>query len=355
MVKMAEHDSCAIVRDERYKDHIPDYPHVENAERLTVIYEALEEREIRGLWHLVEPRSATIEELRFIHTHSHIQRITATQNKNLTSLDADTQASALSYQVALLAVGGFLNLLEAIWRGNFQNGFALVRPPGHHAEADRAMGFCLFNNVAIGARYLTNVLGAKRVLIVDWDLHHGNGTQHSFEKDNDVLYFSIHQFPHYPGSGRHYEVGTGPGEGFTVNVPLSYGHGDETFIQIFTRLLQPIALQFKPGIILVSAGFDTHYLDPLGGLAVTESGFAILTRILKSIANTCCDGKLALTLEGGYHLGALKRSVKQVVLELCAEKDPDQTIYDLTEGISQQVAPEIERVVAIHRKYWDLP
>jgi acetoin utilization deacetylase AcuC-like enzyme len=352
---MTEHTACAIVRDERYKDHIPDYPHVENSERLTAIYEALEERELKGLWHQLKPRSATIEELSFIHTRNHIQRIAATQNRSLTSLDADTQASALSYEVALLAGGGYLNLIEAIWRGDFQNGFALVRPPGHHAEADHAMGFCLFNNVAVGARYLTNVLGAERVLIVDWDLHHGNGTQHSFDKDKDVLYFSTHQFPHYPGSGSHLEVGTGPGEGFTVNVPLSYGHGDETFIQIFIKVLQPIALQFRPDIILLSAGFDTHYLDPLGGLAVTESGFAVMTRIVKGIANICCGGKLALTLEGGYHLGALKSSVKQVVMELCSGEDPAPGILELTENMTGQLLPEVERVMKVQRKYWNLP
>jgi acetoin utilization deacetylase AcuC-like enzyme len=350
---MSTYNLCALVRDERYKDHIPDYPHVENAQRLEVIYEALNEKDLKGLWQKVEPRLATAEELRFVHTDSYIQRIAATQHRSYTSLDADTQTSALSYQTALLAAGGFMNLVEAIWKGDFKNGFALVRPPGHHAEADRAMGFCLFNNVAVGARYLTNVLGARRVLIVDWDLHHGNGTQHSFEKDNDILYFSTHQFPHYPGTGRHYEVGEGRGEGFTVNVPLSYGHGDETFMQIFTRLLRPIALQFQPDFILVSAGFDTHYLDPLGGMRVTEQGFAAMTRILKDIAKTCCGGKLALTLEGGYHLEALRNSVKAVIAELCAA-DNDLDSYASMEEVDQNLHPEVERVVAVHRKYWNL-
>jgi len=352
---MPKHNICAIVRDERYKDHIPDYPHVESAQRLEAIYEALNEKELKGLWRQMEPRLAATEELRFIHTDGYIQRIAATQHRNYTSLDADTQTSALSYQTALLAAGGFMNLVEAIWKGDCKNGFALVRPPGHHAEADRPMGFCLFNNVAVGARYLTNVLGARRVLIVDWDLHHGNGTQHSFEKDNDILYFSTHQFPHYPGTGRYHEVGTGRGEGFTVNVPLSHGHGDKTFIQIFTRLLHPVALQFKPDFILVSAGFDTHYLDPLGGLTVTEHGFAAMTRILKNIANTCCDGKLALTLEGGYHLGALKSSVKEVIAELCVTDNDPSFSASIEEDLGEAVDAEVERVIAVHRRYWNLP
>jgi acetoin utilization deacetylase AcuC-like enzyme len=199
------------------------------------------------------------------------------------------------------------------------NAFALVRPPGHHAEKDTAAGFCVFNNIAIGAMHAILKYNLKRILIVDWDLHHGNGTQHSFYGDQRILYFSTHQYPYYPGTGDLQEIGRGQGEYYTINVPLSMGAGDSSFVKIFHKILQPVALEYKPELILLSAGFDTYFQDPLGGMRVTPKGFAAMTRILLNIADACCQGRLVAVLEGGYHVAGLTKSVKAVLEEMLDE------------------------------------
>ncbi len=342
--------STGVVRHEVYQKHLADSSHVESPRRLQVIYDMLDEADMAGKFLSVSPRPATHEELAWVHSESHIRRVAATDGKSFASLDPDTQTTPFSYQAATMAVGGLLCLIDKIFDGTIQNGFALVRPPGHHAEHDRAMGFCLFNNVAYGALYAMNTYGVERVIIVDWDLHHGNATQHSFYENPDVLYFSTHQFPHYPGSGNLTEVGWGKGEGLTVNVPLWTGHGDGEFYKIFKEILVPIARDFKPGFILVSAGFDTYVEDPLGGMNVTLKGYAALTRVMMDLADTHCSGKLALTLEGGYHLGGLRASVKAVMKELVGESIlTDEDMAGLEQG---DPPPIIQEVVDIQRKYW---
>jgi len=210
-----------------------------------------------------------------------------------------------------------LQAVDAVMSGSMANAFCAVRPPGHHAETARAMGFCLFNNVAIGARYALQNFSLQRILIVDWDVHHGNGTQHSFYEDPQVLYFSTHRYGFfYPGTGGATEVGKGKGEGFTVNVPLPTGASDTDYGNIFEKLLRPIALEYQPQLILVSAGFDTHFNDPLGGMDVSEKGYARMTEILMEIAEATAQGKLVLTLEGGYNVASQTRSVKAVLEEL---------------------------------------
>jgi acetoin utilization deacetylase AcuC-like enzyme len=285
-----------------------------------------------------------------VHSKSHVERIAATEGKFHASLDPDTQTTSQSYEVARLAVGGLFGLIDQIYDGTVQNGFALVRPPGHHAERDRAMGFCLFNNVACGALYAMHIHNAKRILIVDWDLHHGNATQNSFYKNPNILFFSTHQFPHYPGSGALQEVGRGKGEGYTVNVPLWPGHGDAEFYHMFKAILSPIADSFKPDFILVSAGFDTFHDDPLGGMKVTPKGYAALTRILMNLARTYCSNRLAFTLEGGYHLAGLRDSVKAVLKELIQESilaDDDMASLD-------QTGPPavVQEAIAVHSRFW---
>lgn len=209
-----------------------------------------------------------------------------------------------------------MDAIDSVVSGETDNAFALVRPPGHHAEADAAMGFCLFNNVAIGAMHAIKKHNMERILIVDWDLHHGNGTQHSFYDDNRVLYFSTHQYPYYPGTGALEENGQGSGAGYTINVPLRPGAGNERYLNIFRKILQPVALKFKPELILVSAGFDIYEDDPLGGMKVTPEGFACLTRVLMDIADVCCHGRLVMTLEGGYHIEGQAAAVKMVLQEM---------------------------------------
>lgn len=343
-----------IVKDGRYLEHIMDPGHPESPERLRVIYQMLEEAEMKSLFEEVKPRAANREELEAIHSPSYIDLVASTAGKPYFRLDMDTSTCAKSYEAALFAAGGFLELIKAVMRGKLNNGFALVRPPGHHAETDKGMGFCLFNNVAIGAQYAIQNFSLERILIVDWDVHHGNGTQRSFYEDPKVLYFSTHRYGFfYPGTGAATEVGKGMGQGFNVNVPLSTGVGDAEYGNIFERLLKPIALEYKPQLILVSAGFDTHYDDPLGGMQVTEKGFSRMTQILLEIAGATTQGKLVITLEGGYDVVGQSRSVKAVLKEL-AQASPLEK-GDLLEK-EKAGYPKIERFILqlkeIQRRYW---
>ncbi|MFQ5579598.1 MAG: histone deacetylase [Nitrospiria bacterium] len=225
-------------------------------------------------------------------------------------LDPDTPCSPESLTAAEMAVSGVLTAIDRVMDGSLANAFCALRPPGHHAEPDRAMGFCLLNNVAVGARYLQLRHGLKRILIIDWDVHHGNGTQHSFYSDPTVLYFSTHQYPFYPGTGSYGERGENEGEGFTVNSPLDSGAGDLEIHSAFEKQLIPAVKVFDPDFVLISAGFDAHQDDPLAGLEVTETGFAELTRMAKSLADQHCQGRIVSCLEGGYDFNALARSVQ---------------------------------------------
>jgi acetoin utilization deacetylase AcuC-like enzyme len=337
-----------IVKHEIYLEHVMDDYHPECPERLRHVYAMLDEMGGEGLV-LVKPRMATHEEIALIHEPSYVDVVASTKGRAHTRLDPDTSTSPKSYEAALMAAGGVLNLLEAVERSEVDSGFALVRPPGHHAERSRAMGFCLFNNIAIGARYLQRNYGTKKILIVDFDLHHGNGTQHSFYSDPGVLYFSVHQYPYYPGTGGLRETGEGEGKGYTVNVPLSYGMGDDEYEYIFRDLLVPLADGFKPEIVLVSAGFDTYYNDPLGGMTVTEKGFATMTRILLDIAGRQSKGKIAFALEGGYDVKGLASSVKAVIRELkgVTPEDPHKEISP-----SIEVITVVDKVKGVLKPFW---
>jgi len=342
-----------IVRDTRYIEHRTGDFHPESHRRLEVIYEMLNDPDMTDKYIDVPVREATEEELLYIHSKDYIDLVAATAGKPSSFLDADTQTSPGSYQAALLAAGGLCNAINMVNNGELDNAFALVRPPGHHAERNRGMGFCLFNNVAIGAIYAQKKLGLNKILITDWDLHHGNSTQHSFENDPSILYFSTHQYPFYPGSGSFNETGRGNGEGFTVNVPLSTGYGDAEYIAIYQQILQPIALEFKPDLVLASVGFDIYEGDPLGGMSVTPDGFAGLTRTFMEIARSNCDGKLVLTLEGGYNLQGLRDSVKAVLKELRGEsaiKDRDWS----SEENQRILTPVLDKVKSIQGRYWKI-
>jgi acetoin utilization deacetylase AcuC-like enzyme len=225
----------------------------------------------------------------------------------------DTPVSAESYRVALAAVGGVLATVDAVMEGKIRNAFCAIRPPGHHALKDRAMGFCLFNNVAIAARYLQKKHKLERILIVDWDVHHGNGTQAAFDGDATVFYFSVHQHAFYPGTGTAEETGAGKAVGTKLNVPLPAGSGDAEYKRAFEEKLRPAARAFRPDFVLVSAGFDAHEGDRLGRMKVTTQGYAELARIVKSIAEMCCQGRLVLLLEGGYTLDNLASASEAVI------------------------------------------
>lgn len=342
--------STGVVRHNLYKEHLANFPHVESPQRLEVIYDMLDGGDMEERFVTISPRPATHDELAWVHSQPYIERVASTDGVSHVSLDPDTQTTALSYQAAKLAAGGLFSLLDNIFDGTVKNGFSLVRPPGHHAERDRAMGFCLFNNVALGAMYAIHRYSVKRILIVDWDLHHGNGTQNTFYTDSRVLYFSTHQYPYYPGTGGLPEVGYGDGTRFTVNVPLGSGHGDSDFFMIFKHILSPIAHAFKPELILVSAGFDIYADDPLGGMEVTPRGFAALTRILMELAGEYASERLAMTLEGGYNLRGLRDSVRAVLKELMGSSILTESYLEALDRGT--VPPIVDKVIQIQKPYW---
>jgi acetoin utilization deacetylase AcuC-like enzyme len=242
-----------------------------------------------------------------------------------------------------------LALLDEVMAGRVLNGFAFVRPPGHHAERRRAMGFCLFNNVAIGAAYLRRRYKLDRVLIMDWDVHHGNGTQHLFENDPQVLYISTHQFPFYPGTGAVNEVGSAEGEGFTVNLPFPAGFGDAEYVDAFHQVIEPIAEQYRPQFVLISAGFDPHVRDPLAGMTVTEAGFAAMARSLIGVASKTAAGRCVAVLEGGYDL----RAIRDCSLEVLAELRGRAPQSELVAGKSQS-KPVLDAARKVLKNYWKL-
>lgn len=284
--------------------------HPETPDRLRAIIDRLKKKGLLAQLVRIQPSPAPVEWLTSIHTVEYVEHVRQSCKKGEKYLDSgDTAISPESYEVARLTVAGLLKAVDGVMAGEIRNAFCAVRPPGHHALSDRAMGFCLFNNVAIAARYVQQRHGLSKVLIVDWDVHHGNGTQAAFYDDPTVLYFSIHQYPFYPGSGSEKEKGQGRGLGYNINIPLPSGSGDEEYIKAFEENLRPRAAQFGPDFVIISAGFDAHKDDPIGGMQVTAKGFAEMTRIVKEIAEQSCGGRLVSVLEGGYNLDALSDSV----------------------------------------------
>jgi acetoin utilization deacetylase AcuC-like enzyme len=342
-----------IVRDDRYMDHVANSYHPESHHRLEVLYQMLEEPEMKGKYVEIKPRMATQEELELIHVPRYIQLVASTAGQACIMLDPDTFACSKSYEIARLAAGGTLTAVDKVVKGELDNAFAFIRPPGHHAESNRAMGFCLFNNIAIAAAYALKTYNLKKALIIDWDLHHGNGTQHSFYDRADVLYFSTHQFPYYPGTGFFNEVGSGAGRGFTVNVPLSPGPGDAEYMHIFEKILEPIALEYTPDIVFVSAGFDVYYNDPLGGMQVTPQGFANLARIVLDFAKEICQGKVVFVLEGGYHLEGLRDSVKEVLKTMRGDILAGGRDENIRKSVDHQmIDPVIRKVKEAQKTFW---
>jgi acetoin utilization deacetylase AcuC-like enzyme len=332
-----------VVIDPRFLEHDTGRGHPERPQRIATLLEWLEAAPQR--WRRLKPRHATGEEIALVHDGAYVAEVERTRDREWFAFDADTPTSPLSYETALLASGAFLTLLDEIVAGGLDNGFAFVRPPGHHAERAQAMGFCLFNNVAVGAAYLRRRHGLGRVLVVDWDLHHGNGTQHMFESDPEVLFVSTHQYPFYPGTGAMAEHGRGDGEGYTVNLALPGGCGDAVYLDGFRRVIAPIARLYQPDFVLISAGFDAHARDPLGGMRLTEDGFRAMTRELLAIAAEHCSGRCAAILEGGYDLQAIRSSSAAVLEELSAAT-PAAT------GAAVAAEPVIDAIVRHQQRYW---
>ncbi len=342
-----------IVKDKRYLQHSAGFAHPESPERLKAIYEMIDNPAMSWKFTEIQPREAAKEEIATVHDAAYIDLIASTAGQECFMLDPDTATSPETYEIAKLAVGGVCNAIDGVLSGEVDNAFAFIRPPGHHAERDAAAGFCIFNNVAIGAMHAILKHGIERVLIVDWDLHHGNGTQHIFYDDPRVLYFSTHQYPYYPGTGGINEIGQGKGEGYTINVPLHGGAGDDAFVKIFRQVLGPVAMEFNPQLVILSAGFDIYFQDPLGGMRVTPEGFAALTRILLNIADACCKGRFVAVLEGGYNVQGLTKSVKIVLEEMLDETHFSEEKLSRLEQLSNNDANNIIKQVATRiQPYW---
>jgi acetoin utilization deacetylase AcuC-like enzyme len=339
-------DRTGVVLDHRMLAHDPGRGHPERADRLRVLLDHL--GDARGLAHL-SARLALEDEIALVHPPAHVERVAATAGRPHVAFDPDTAASAGSWDAARLAAGSLLVVCEAILAGELANGFALVRPPGHHAERERAMGFCFFNNVAIAAAWLRRH-GVGRIAIIDWDLHHGNGTQHLFEADPDVLYVSTHQFPYYPGTGAAEEVGRGAGAGRTVNLPLPAGFGDAEYGRAFTEIVTPIVRQFRPEFVLVSAGFDCDHRDPLGGMEVTPAGFSAMAHACVDVAAECAGGRIAAVLEGGDDLGAIVEGVDTTLAAMRGEPRAPRPVT----GDAGRAERVLAQVRAAQAPYWQL-
>lgn len=303
--------SLVLVSSKRFVDHVTPVGHPERPERAEVLSAVAASFKEKG-GEVIEPRLATDEDLLRVHTQEHLDAIVATRGK-ATMIDEDTFTSPDSEEIARLAAGAVLTGVDRVLDGPPRSrALALVRPPGHHAEADRAMGFCLYSNIAVGAAYARS-RGCARVAIVDYDVHHGNGTQWIFYEDPTVLFVSSHQWPFYPGTGAASERGRGEGLGFTLNIPLDAGAKDDEIEQKYAAQVIPAVRDFKPDLLMISAGFDAHEMDPLGQLRMTTAGFGRLTTLLLALADETCEGRVVLATEGGYDLTALSQCLDAVI------------------------------------------
>jgi acetoin utilization deacetylase AcuC-like enzyme len=305
--------SLVLIHTERFAEHQTPPGHPERPERADVMDVVATQWRDRDT-EVVAPPPATRDQLARVHDDPYLDLIEKTAGRAV-KLDPDTYTSPESYEIALLAAGAAVEAVDRVMKGPHQAAMALVRPPGHHAERDRAMGFCLYNNVAVAAAH-ARASGVARVAIVDYDVHHGTGTQHIFESDPDVLYVSTHQYPYYPGTGAADEIGRDAGRGFTVNLPLEVGAVDNDYQLVFDEVALPVLREFAPELLIVSAGFDAHERDPLGGMRVTTPAFAAMTMALRAVAEACGHGRIVCVTEGGYDLHALAASIDAVLTTL---------------------------------------
>ncbi len=340
-----------LVWDPLFIEHIRNLGHIESPNRLAAIYHHIENDGLAADTHTVPIRPATPEDIRLIHSEAHFQRIAASAGQDFIQLDPDTWASPKSFDAAMHAAGSGIALLERILNGELDNGFLLARPPGHHAESDHTSGFCLFNNIAIAAEHLIRREGLSRVAVVDFDIHHGNGTQNAFFDRSDVLYVSSHLMPHFPGTGHIGQTGYADGVGFTVNCPLRQGMGDDEFITVYRDIVLPILNEYRPDFLLVSAGYDAHRRDPLGGTRVSTEAFAAVSKMMIDAADRCCGGRTAFFLEGGYDLPALVESVEASLRALLGLLGEEEDRYG--QSRKDRVPEYFEHLRKNHAAFWN--
>jgi acetoin utilization deacetylase AcuC-like enzyme len=341
-----------VVKDHRYARHLEGVLHLESPKRLMAFETLLRHPSLADKWVAVKPRPATTHEIAWVHSAEYIQQVKQTSGKGLFSFDTDTQTTARSYETALLAAGGVFTLLDKIQQGEADRGFAFVRPPGHHAERERALGFCIFNNTALGARYLKERYGVARIMIVDIDAHHGNGIQAAFYDSDDVLYVSMHQFPGFPGTGKMGDMGIGKGSGFNVNIPLEKGRGDRDFARIVWQLVYPIACEYQPEIMLIPCGFDLYLHDRLAGMRCTPDGYALLTRLLIETAEATCQGRIAFIAEGGYSIKGIRECGLRVLEELCEVSTLSNKALQKVKTSNPSKFSTLKKVIEVQKKYW---
>lgn len=355
--------TTALIYDPIFLEHLTPPNHPDQPERLRraiEVLEALNWMGREGLIHLA-PRAASEEELTLIHTPAYIQevkrsvertaRLEAESGRKTRFFATDTYISAQSYEAAIRAAGAPLTAIDALMKGAIANAYCLVRPPGHHALAEEAMGFCLFNNVAIAARYAIEKHGLERVMIIDYDVHHGNGTQDAFYTDPHVLYFSTHQAPFYPGTGHSGERGEGPGFGTTVNVPLPATTEFHVYDAVFRQVLSPIADRFQPQLILVSAGFDAHWTDPLGQMYLSTAAFAELNKVILKLADLLCEGRLVMVQEGGYNIEAMAACVATCINQLLGD---DAAVDSLGPAPTKEIVLNLDVLIGELRRIHEL-
>ena len=336
-----------LVLDPVFLEHRVPPEHPERPDRLRAISEGLSARPSFERLVKVSPAPAAEAAILRVHTRDHLAHIRGTRLQPLHPLDWDTYSGGASHDVALLAAGSVIRMIKLLFRGDIDSGFAAVRPPGHHAEPGKAMGFCLFNNVAVGAQWALDQGLVRRVAIVDFDVHHGNGTQAAFYHRDDVLYVSLHQHPLYPGTGYYTEVGVGKGKGMTVNFPIPAGQTNGFYSSLLAGMVLPILASYEPGLILVSAGFDAHRDDPLAGMLLSERGYARMAVDLNRTAAEICGGKILYVLEGGYNLKALAASVETTV---AAGLDPPEAGPALESSPNSE--PYMDQFRPVLSPYW---
>ena len=307
-----------IYTDPICREHSAGVGHPERPERMDSVSSVLADLVGEPGITILSGRDASDEQIMRVHTAGHLDAVRASAGREVTVFDADTAANRHSFAAALRAAGSACAAVDSVCAGDARRAFVAARPPGHHAERDRAMGFCFFNTVAVAAEHARHAHGLQRVAVVDWDVHHGNGTMHHFAADPGVLFVSLHQYPLFPGTGRLEETGTDAGAGFSLNLPLSAGRSDNDYLYLFDSLIVPLLDRFAPQLVLVSAGYDAHERDPLGSMLLTSGAFAAMTQRLVSVAERSAEGRLVAVLEGGYSLAGLEAGLRETIMAMGA-------------------------------------
>jgi acetoin utilization deacetylase AcuC-like enzyme len=344
----------AVVIDKRSWKHLMGVTHLENYKRIKAVEELLKNRSLDGKWFKIPSRFAQKNELTWVHTLDYVEKVEDTAGKTLTSFDFDTQTTEDSWSTARLAVGGLFSLIDGIISGRASRGFAFIRPPGHHAKPAKGMGFCIFNNIALGAKYLKHRYQVSKLMIIDIDAHHCNGTQEVFYDTNEVLFVSIHESGSFPGTGRIDETGTGKGKGFTINIPLEKGSRARDIGRALYFIAGPVAQEYKPEMILVSFGFDLYIHDRLAGMKVSSNGYAWITALLLEIAERSTQGKVVFAMEGGYSIKGIQECGLTVMKEICNVSEVSEDKIDRIRKSDLSRLSNLKRVIETQKEYWQV-